>query len=115
MRDGDGGGYDPIEFELFKNAIFSVADEMALTLHRTTYSSVLKRLGFWNRCREVRFPDMVLHWSAASASAARRSRPPRVAATVECRHVPRMVGSRRLAQRWHRKSRNPVPRPSCAR
>ena len=38
----EGGGYDPIEFELFKNAIFSVADEMALTLHRTTYSSVLK-------------------------------------------------------------------------
>ncbi len=33
---------DPIEFELFKNAILSVADEMALTIHRTTYSGVLK-------------------------------------------------------------------------
>ena len=33
---------DPIEFELFKNSVFSVADEMALTIHRTTYSSVLK-------------------------------------------------------------------------
>jgi N-methylhydantoinase B len=33
---------DPVEFELFKNAIHSVADEMALTLHRTTYSAVLK-------------------------------------------------------------------------
>src|SRR5258708_24461667 len=33
---------DPIEFELFKNAIFSVADEMALTIFRTTYSGVLK-------------------------------------------------------------------------
>ncbi len=33
---------DPIEFELFKNAIFSIADEMALTVHRTTYSAVLK-------------------------------------------------------------------------
>ena len=33
---------DPIEFELFKNAIHSIADEMALTLHRTTYSAVLK-------------------------------------------------------------------------
>ncbi|MSO76914.1 MAG: hydantoinase B/oxoprolinase family protein [Alphaproteobacteria bacterium] len=33
---------DPIEFELFKNAIFSVADEMALTIHRTTYSGVLR-------------------------------------------------------------------------
>jgi N-methylhydantoinase B len=33
---------DPIEFELFKNAIHSIADEMALTIHRTTYSAVLK-------------------------------------------------------------------------
>lgn len=34
--------HDPIAFELFKNALFSVADEMALTVHRTTYSAVLK-------------------------------------------------------------------------
>ena len=34
--------YDPIELELFKNAIFSIADEMALTVFRTTYSAVLK-------------------------------------------------------------------------
>lgn len=33
---------DPIVFELFKNAIFSIADEMALTIFRTTYSGVLK-------------------------------------------------------------------------
>jgi N-methylhydantoinase B len=33
---------DPFEFELFKNAILSVADEMALTVHRTTYSAVLR-------------------------------------------------------------------------
>ncbi len=33
---------DPIEFELFKNSIFSIADEMALTITRTTYSGVLK-------------------------------------------------------------------------
>ena len=33
---------DPIELELFKNAIFSIADEMALTVFRTTYSGVLK-------------------------------------------------------------------------
>lgn len=26
---------DPISFELFKNAIFSIADEMALTVSRT--------------------------------------------------------------------------------
>ena len=31
-----------IAFELFKNAIFSIADEMALTGFRTTYSGVLK-------------------------------------------------------------------------
>jgi N-methylhydantoinase B len=33
---------DLIEFELFKNALFGVADEMALTVFRTTYSGVLK-------------------------------------------------------------------------
>ena len=33
---------DPIAFELFKNAIFAIADEMALTIMRTTYSGVLK-------------------------------------------------------------------------
>ena len=27
---------DPIALELFKNAIFSIADEMALTVFRTT-------------------------------------------------------------------------------
>jgi N-methylhydantoinase B len=36
MRD------DPIAFELFKNTIFSIADEMALTICRTTYSGVLR-------------------------------------------------------------------------
>jgi N-methylhydantoinase B len=34
--------FDPFEFELFKNALLSVADEMALTVHRTTYSAVLR-------------------------------------------------------------------------
>lgn len=34
--------HDPIAFELFRNAIFSIADEMALTIFRTTYSGVLK-------------------------------------------------------------------------
>src|SRR5207244_264414 len=33
---------DPIEFELFKNGLFGIADEMALTVFRTTYSGVLK-------------------------------------------------------------------------
>ena len=33
---------DPIAFELFKNTIFSIADEMALTICRTTYSGVLR-------------------------------------------------------------------------
>src|SRR5580700_6298149 len=33
---------DPIEFELFRNALFGIADEMALTVFRTTYSGVLK-------------------------------------------------------------------------
>jgi N-methylhydantoinase B len=33
---------DPIAFELFKNSLFSIADEMALTIFRTTYSGVLK-------------------------------------------------------------------------
>ena len=34
--------FDPFEFELFRNSLLSVADEMALTVHRTTYSTVLR-------------------------------------------------------------------------
>ncbi len=33
---------DPITLELFKNALFSIADEMAVTVCRTTYSGVLR-------------------------------------------------------------------------
>src|SRR6185295_9013945 len=33
---------DPIAAELFKNALFSIDDEMALTIFRTAYSGVLK-------------------------------------------------------------------------
>lgn len=33
---------DPIEFELFRNGILMIADDMALTVFRTTYSSVLR-------------------------------------------------------------------------
>jgi len=33
---------DPIAFELFKNTLLSIADEMALTILRTAYSGVLK-------------------------------------------------------------------------
>ena len=36
------GGADPFGFELFRNAIFAIADEMALTVCRTTYSGVLR-------------------------------------------------------------------------
>src|SRR4249919_2081144 len=44
---------DPIALELFKNAIFSIADEMALTVFRTTYSAVLKD----NMDYSTGFPD----------------------------------------------------------
>ena len=33
---------DLIDFELFKNALFAAADEMAVTVCRTTYSGVLR-------------------------------------------------------------------------
>src|SRR4029078_5253320 len=33
---------DPIGFELFRNTMLSIADEMALTILRTAYSGVLK-------------------------------------------------------------------------
>src|SRR5262245_3560617 len=33
---------DPFAFELFKNSLSSIADEMALTIYRTSYSSVIK-------------------------------------------------------------------------
>ena len=36
------GYHDPIGLELFNNAVHSIADEMAVTVHRTTYSGVLK-------------------------------------------------------------------------
>ena len=36
------GGADPFGFELFRNTIFAIADEMALTVCRTTYSGVLR-------------------------------------------------------------------------
>jgi N-methylhydantoinase B len=42
MDEQMSGPRDPIAFELFKNAVFSIADEMALTVFRTTYSGVLK-------------------------------------------------------------------------
>jgi len=35
-------GRDAFEFELFKNSLHSLADEMALTIVRTSYSSVIK-------------------------------------------------------------------------
>lgn len=34
--------FDPIVFELFKNSLFSMTDDMVLTILRTTYSGVLK-------------------------------------------------------------------------
>ena len=33
---------DRFAFELFKNSLSSIADEMALTVYRTSYSSVIK-------------------------------------------------------------------------
>jgi len=33
---------DPIAFELFRNTLLSIADEMALTILRTAYSGVLR-------------------------------------------------------------------------
>ena len=35
-------GIDPIRFEIFKNALSSIVDEMALVIFRTAYSGVLK-------------------------------------------------------------------------
>ena len=42
VSDGRGGAADPFGFDLFRNAIFAIADEMALTICRTTYSGVLR-------------------------------------------------------------------------
>ena len=33
---------DPVAFELFKNAVFAIADEMALTIGRAAYSGILR-------------------------------------------------------------------------
>jgi N-methylhydantoinase B len=41
-EDTVSDSFDPIAFELFKNSLFSMTDDMALTIFRTTYSGVLK-------------------------------------------------------------------------
>ena len=33
---------DPIAFERFKNSVAAIADEMAVTVHRTSYTSAVK-------------------------------------------------------------------------
>ena len=60
----------PIAFELFKNAIFSIADEMALTVFRTTYSGVLKD----NMDYSTGFADAERQAGGAGPDAARPSR-----------------------------------------
>src|SRR5687768_15215094 len=43
LPEGEGTiARDPIQFELIKNALGSIADEMALTIVRTSHSAVLK-------------------------------------------------------------------------
>jgi N-methylhydantoinase B len=42
MRTSSKDAHDPFAFELFKNAMHSLADEMVLTICRTSYSSVVK-------------------------------------------------------------------------
>ena len=51
---------DPITFELFKNAIFSIADEMALTVFRTTYSAVGNQTNLTARIQDHCVPGKVL-------------------------------------------------------
>ena len=58
---------DVIEFELFRNAVFTIADEMAVTILRTAYSGVLKS---------------VMDYSTAPSS--RPSRLRRVAQNLRC-------------------------------
>ena len=48
-RGQNGGDGDPIAFELFKNAIFSIADEMALTVMRTILRRVEGQYGLLHR------------------------------------------------------------------
>ena len=42
MRGPVSAAVDLIDFGLFRNAIFTIADEMAVTIFRTAYSGVLK-------------------------------------------------------------------------
>src|SRR6185312_11838045 len=41
-RSMDNRGIDPIEFELVRNALISIVDDMALTIVRTAYSNVVR-------------------------------------------------------------------------
>ena len=74
---------DPIGFELFRNTLLSIADEMALTILRTAYSGVLRD----NMDYSTAFCDAGGRWR-------RGSRFPRI--------------SRRFPMRWRRRSRGTV-------
>ena len=60
---------DPIEFELFKNSLFSIADEMALTIFRTTYSGVLKDNMDYSTAKLDPFGNIVIDVSVPEVSA----------------------------------------------
>ena len=60
---------DPIEVELFKNSLFSIADELALTIFRTTYSGVLKDNMDYSTAKLDPFGNIVIDVSVPGVSA----------------------------------------------
>jgi N-methylhydantoinase B len=60
---------DPIEVELFKNSLFSIADELALTIFRTTYSGVLKDNMDYSTAKLDPFGNIVIDVSVPEVSA----------------------------------------------
>ena len=60
---------DPIEVELFKNSLFSITDELALTIFRTTYSGVLKDNMDYSTAKLDPFGNIVIDVSVPEVSA----------------------------------------------
>ena len=57
---------DPFSLELFKNAMHSIADEMALTILRTAYSSVLKGSMDYSTAMTSKTGSTTTAWNSAS-------------------------------------------------
>jgi hypothetical protein len=89
---------DPIEVELFKNSLFSIADELALTIFRTTYSGVLKDNMDYSTAKLDPFGNIVIDVSVPGVSARLFGRSPWPGLARPS--TPSFRSTERLAKTW---------------